>query len=111
MRFLPTVYDWTIRHRIRRLYGELRLVDDQLKSAGADGINGITAALEHLEEQANGLKVPVAYANQLYDLRQHIGVVRAGLNRQADKAATALLSGRNSPEGASAKSGTPVTAE
>jgi TRAP transporter TAXI family solute receptor len=111
MRFLPTVYDWTVRHRIRRLYGELRLLDDELKTAGGrDGVGRITAALERLEEQANGLRVPVAYANQLYDLRQHIGVVRGGLIRQSDKAAEAILSGRRGPEGAPAKSGTPVTA-
>jgi TRAP-type uncharacterized transport system substrate-binding protein len=112
MRFLPTLYDWTIRHRIRRLYGELRVLDDQLKTvSGRDAISRITTALEHLEEQANALKVPVAYANQLYDLRQHIGVVHADLKRQADKAAEAILSGRRSPDAAPAKSGTPVTAK
>jgi TRAP-type uncharacterized transport system substrate-binding protein len=106
MRFLPTVYDWTIRHRIRRLYGELRLLDDQLKAAaGTDDVSRVNAALEHLEEQANGLKVPVAYANQLYDLRQHIGVVRTGLNRQADKTAVAPVSGRHDAERATAKPG------
>ena len=75
---------FTIRHRIRRLYGELRLLDDQLKTAtDMEGVSRVTAALEHLEAQANDLKVPVAYANQLYDLRQHIGVVRADLDRRA----------------------------
>jgi TRAP-type uncharacterized transport system substrate-binding protein len=111
MRLLPTVYDWTIRHRIRRLYGELRLLDDQLKTAGGrDGASRIAAELERLADQANSLKVPVAYANQLYDLRQHIGVVHADLKRQADKTAEALLAGRRGPEAAPAKSGTPVTA-
>jgi TRAP-type uncharacterized transport system substrate-binding protein len=85
MRALPKLYDWTIRHRIRRLYGELRLLDEQHKAAGSNGSVGwITAALERLEEHANALKVPVAYANQLYDLRQHIGVVRSSLNRRTE---------------------------
>jgi TRAP transporter TAXI family solute receptor len=58
MRFLPRVYDWAIRHRIRRLYGELRLLDERLKAVdGKDGLGAITAALERLEENANGLKV------------------------------------------------------
>jgi TRAP-type uncharacterized transport system substrate-binding protein len=85
MRSLPKLYDWTIRHRIRRLYGELRLLDEQLRTVfGRDGVSRIAAALEHLEEQANGLKVPVAYANQLYDLRQHIDVVHARLSRHTE---------------------------
>jgi TRAP transporter TAXI family solute receptor len=88
MRALPKVYDWTIRHRIRRLYGELRLLDEQHKSAGGkDNVGRITAALERLEEQANGLKVPVAYANQLYDLRHHIGIVRGSLNGRTERPA------------------------
>jgi TRAP transporter TAXI family solute receptor len=90
MRLLPKLYDWTIRHRIRRLYSELRILDDQRRAAGGkDAIGRIAAALERLEEQANGLKVPVAYANQLYDLRQHIGVVRTSLNRRAEEEAAA----------------------
>jgi TRAP transporter TAXI family solute receptor len=82
MRLLPKLYDWTIRQRIRRLYATLRHVDDRLKTAGRDDIGHVTAEIEHLEDQANALKVPIAYANQLYDLRQHIGVVRASLNRR-----------------------------
>jgi TRAP-type uncharacterized transport system substrate-binding protein len=103
MRALPKVYDWTIRHRIRRLYGELRLLDERLKAAGGkDSTGAITAAIEHLEEQANSLKVPVAYANQLYDLRQHIGVVQASLNRRT--------AGGGSLEGAKARTGSTVAA-
>jgi TRAP transporter TAXI family solute receptor len=112
MRFLPTVYDWTVRHRIRRLYGELRLLDEQLKAGRSrEVIARISTALEHLEEQAYALKVPIAYANQLYDLRQHIGVVRATLDRQTEKAAEALKASPRSPETAPAKSGAPVTAK
>jgi TRAP-type uncharacterized transport system substrate-binding protein len=85
MRALPKLYDWTIRHRIRRLYGELRHVDEQLRTVrGREGVSRIAVALEHLEEQANSLKVPIAYANQLYDLRQHIGVVHERLNRRTE---------------------------
>jgi TRAP transporter TAXI family solute receptor len=109
MRSLPKVYDWTIRQRIRRLYAGLRHVDDRLKIAGGkDDIGRITTDLEHLEDQANALKVPVAYANQLYDLRQHIGVVRASLNRHIAEASL----GSGSLDSAKAKSGvTTVAAE
>jgi TRAP-type uncharacterized transport system substrate-binding protein len=111
MRSLPKVYDWTIRHRIRRLYAQLRLLDERLerlKTVGdKDDVSEIAAALEGLEDIANGLKVPVAYANQLYDLRQHIGVVRASLNRHTTEA----FSGSGRPDGVKAKSGSTVAAE
>ncbi len=105
MRFLPTVYDWTIKLRIRRLYGELRLLDEQLKTVGSkDGVSEVAAALERLEEHANGLKVPVAYANLLYDLRQHIGVVRASLNRRIHGEPGGTVSAPRTGDGAKAKS-------
>jgi hypothetical protein len=105
MRLLPKVYDWTIRHRIRRLYGELRHLDDQLKAVGGkDGVSAVIAALERLEEHANGLKVPVAYANQLYDLRQHIGVVRASLTRRVDGATEGAALTPRTGDGAKTKS-------
>jgi hypothetical protein len=44
------------------------------------------ARLDHLEEQANHLRMPVAYVSMLYSLRDHIGLVREGLKRPADKA-------------------------
>jgi TRAP-type uncharacterized transport system substrate-binding protein len=85
MRSLPKLYDWTIRQRIRRLYGNLRHLDEERKIArGGDDLNRIAASLEHLEETANGIKVPVAYANELYHLRNHIDLVRARLHQQAE---------------------------
>lgn len=105
MRFLPTLYDWTIRQRIRRLYGELRVLDEQSTAArDKQNIDRITAALEYLEEQANGLRVPVAYASQLYDLRQHIGVVRATVHRRVNRTAEGAASEPRSPNEEKAKS-------
>jgi len=43
--------------------------------------------LDHLEQQANHLRMPVAYASTLYMLRNHIDLVREGLKKHADKVA------------------------
>ena len=43
--------------------------------------------LDRLEEQANHLRVPVAYASQLYMLRNHIDLVREGLRKHTEKPA------------------------
>jgi len=88
MRYLPVLYDWTMRRKISRLYGELRLLEEELEAPGGKNVAGkIAVELEQLEQQANRLRVPVAYASMLYMLRHHIDLVRTGLKRQDDKQA------------------------
>ncbi len=82
MRFLPVLYDWTMRHKISRLYGELRFLEDELEAfGGKNAACKIAAQLDQLEHHANRLKVPVAYASMLYMLRHHIDLVRTRLKR------------------------------
>src|SRR5499427_895472 len=86
MRFLPTLYDWTMRRKISRLYGELRFLEDKLETLeGEDGAGKMTAQLDRLEQQASRLRMPVTYASMLYILRNHINLVRAGLKKYGDK--------------------------
>jgi hypothetical protein len=87
IRFLPPLYDWVMRSKILRMYGELRLLEDEMTSArgGRLDMRDMRSRLDRLEEQANHLKMPVAYASMLYMLRNHIDLVREGLNKHADK--------------------------
>jgi TRAP transporter TAXI family solute receptor len=86
MRFLPVLYDWTMRRKILRLYGELRFLEEELEALGGKNAAGkMVVRLEQLEQQANRLRVPVAYASMLYMLRHHIDLVRTGLKRHADE--------------------------
>ena len=89
MRFLPRLYDWMMRSKVLRLYGELRFLEDELTSTRGTvcGTGEMVARLDRLEERANHLKVPVAYASMLYELRNHIELVREGLKTHADKVA------------------------
>jgi TRAP-type uncharacterized transport system substrate-binding protein len=82
-RFLPRLYDWLMRSKVLRMYGELRLLEDEMANTRASGhdTHEMTARLDRLEEQASYLKVPVAYASMLYMLRNHIDLVRAGLKK------------------------------
>jgi len=87
MRFLPSLYDWMMRSKVLRMYGELRLLEDEVtiaRNAGRD-TREMIARLDRLEEQANHLRMPVAYASMLYMLRHHIDLVREGLKKPADK--------------------------
>jgi TRAP-type uncharacterized transport system substrate-binding protein len=81
MRFLPLLYDWLMRSKIMRIYGELRFLEDQIVNARrADrDIGPIVAQIDQLEQRANVLKIPAAYASMLYMLRNHIDQVRERL--------------------------------
>jgi len=88
MRFLPSLYDWAMRSKVLRMYGELRLLEDELTNTRDAERNAreMVARLDRLEEQANHLRVPVAYASMLYMLRNHIDLVRDGLRKHAEGA-------------------------
>jgi TRAP-type uncharacterized transport system substrate-binding protein len=88
-RFLPRLYDWVMRSKVLRMYGELRFLEDEMTRVGNAGgdTREMIAQLDRLEEQANHLRVPVAYASMLYMLRHHIDLVRQGLRKPAEKVA------------------------
>jgi hypothetical protein len=67
MRFLPRLYDWVMRSKVLRMYGELQLLEDEMRSAPSAELDmrGMRARLDRLEQQANHLKMPVAYASML----------------------------------------------
>ena len=84
MRTLPPLYDWLMKSKILRLYGELRYLEDEMADARRTGrdMSGMIEQLDRLEAQANLLRIPVAYASMLYMLRNHIDLVRERLKKQ-----------------------------
>ncbi len=101
--FLPRIYDWAMRSRVLRMYSELRLLEDVTASAehNRGDTREMVTQLGRLEEQANHLRVPVAYANMVYDLRTHIDLVRAALNKQCSP--SGLFDAAASNSGANAR--------
>jgi TRAP-type uncharacterized transport system substrate-binding protein len=87
MRFLPRLYDWAMRSKVLRMYGELRLLEDEMTNARGAGrdTREMVARLDRLDEQANHLRMPIAYASMLYMLRNHIDLVREGLKKYAGR--------------------------
>src|SRR5215831_9258237 len=81
----PTLYGWNMRRRIFRLYGELKFIEVELEARGGGGraSEELRARLQRLEERANHLFVPFAYAPFLYQLRNHIGLVRSRFDQTA----------------------------
>jgi hypothetical protein len=92
-RFLPRLYDWVMRSKVLRMYGELRFLEDEMTRVGNAGgeTREMIAQLDRLEEQANHLRVPVAYVSMLYMLRHHIDLVRQGLRKPAERVAEGVV--------------------
>lgn len=77
MRILPSLYGWQVRRRIYRWYGELKYLEHDLEqNREPEQIPDYLARLDRIEQRVSKLKVPLAFSNQLYTLRQHIGFVR-----------------------------------
>jgi TRAP transporter TAXI family solute receptor len=80
LRFLPAIYGWMMRRKISRLYGELRFLEDELETRPEQkDSSSIIQRLDHLERQANQLRIPAGYASLVYVLRHHIDLVRQRL--------------------------------
>jgi hypothetical protein len=81
--FLPRLYDWAMRSKVLRMYGELRFLEDEIADARRTkcDTSEMIARLDRLEEQANRVKLPVGYASMLYSLRDHIDLVREKMRR------------------------------
>jgi hypothetical protein len=80
MRVLPPIYRWQVRSRIYRWYRAVR--DAEIEASMDQGTAAIEAALAKLEEvehDVRELPVPLAYNDELYQLRQHIQLVRERL--------------------------------
>jgi hypothetical protein len=78
-RIAPAVYNWLIKSRIYKLYGELRFLELQLRNAGQDELPGLRKELDAIDNKVNNMRLPVAFSSHLYELRSHIGLVRARL--------------------------------
>ncbi len=83
LRLAPAIYGWSMRHRIFRLYGELKVIDVEFETRGSAAVSDLAARLERLEERADRMRVPNAFAHLLYHLRNHISLVRTRLQQPA----------------------------
>jgi len=73
---LPALYRWRIRSRIYRWYGALMAIErEMLGSPTPENREAIRIRLEDIERAVNQLKLPLAYADQLYVLRDHVAMV------------------------------------
>ena len=81
-RLVPPLYRFRVRSRIFRWYRNLRLIEAELEE-GERPRDELVSSLHKLEARVSSIRVPLAYADELYSLRQHIDLVRQRLNHAA----------------------------
>jgi len=79
-RIVPPLYEFRVRSRIFRWYGQLRDIENRIDSAGDP--DALREDLNDLEHRAEKISVPLSYANELYALRSNIQLVRKKLQRR-----------------------------
>ncbi len=79
-RVVPPIYEFRVRSRIFRWYGQLRRIEDEM-IAGGD-LAALERRVDELDARVERIPVPLSYADELYALRSHIQMVRGKLARE-----------------------------
>ena len=79
-RVIPALYRWRIRRRILHWYGELkRLERDIYAKSGREYLAEHSADIERIDAAVANIRVPLAFSDQLYNLRSHLDIIRLRL--------------------------------
>lgn len=88
VRIVPPLYAWSVRRRIYRWYGELMFIENEMRRTLTHGEKrDFRERLEWINREVNELQAPVAFANQVYALRQHVDFVRGQLENVRSRGA------------------------
>jgi TRAP transporter TAXI family solute receptor len=76
LKLVPALYSWRVRSRIYRWYGALiSLERSMLAHTSPEERAQLFKQLDDIEAEVNKMKMPLAYAEQFYVLRDHIKFV------------------------------------
>ncbi|MEJ8840680.1 TAXI family TRAP transporter solute-binding subunit [Ramlibacter sp. AN1133] len=74
-RIVPPLYQFRIRSRVFRWYGQLRDIENRLHAEPRNAVE-VVRELDALDDRVGRITVPLSYADELYALRNNIDVVR-----------------------------------
>ena len=74
-RVVPPLYQFRIRSRVFRWYGQLRDIESRLYAQPQAGAE-VARELDALDQRVGRISVPLSYADELYALRNNIDQVR-----------------------------------
>jgi TRAP transporter TAXI family solute receptor len=81
-KLVPPVYRWRVRSRIYRWYRDVQAID--LETSGQrvpEQLRSLLDRLDDIEKEVDKISPPLAYTDQLYNLRSHINLVREKIGR------------------------------
>jgi TRAP transporter TAXI family solute receptor len=79
MKIMPPIYTWRMRSKIYRWYQALEQIDLANSRENPD-LDDLRKQLETIDQEVIHVQVPLSFASQLYDLRQHIELVKRRLS-------------------------------
>ena len=74
-RIVPPLYQFRIRSRVFRWYGQLREIENRLHAQPQEAAE-VARELDVLDQKVGRISVPLSYADELYALRNNIDAVR-----------------------------------
>lgn len=79
-RIVPPLYEFRVRSRIFRWYGQLRNIES--RAGQAQDTSPLLEELNQMESRAEKIVVPLSYTDELYALRNNIQLVRQKLQQR-----------------------------
>ena len=75
--YVPMLYRWSVRRRFLYWYGRLQALDVSIDSnASGKHLTEVQIELQRIDEAVSRIHFPLAFSDQVYNLRSHIEIVR-----------------------------------
>jgi TRAP-type uncharacterized transport system substrate-binding protein len=86
VKILPAIYRWRFRQRLLHWYARLKDVEErvaELARTQPEETAELHAELDDIDQSVSRLPVPIQFAEQFYNMRTHLDLVRQRLNAKA----------------------------
>lgn len=80
---MPPLYRWRVRSRIYQHYRDLSTIDQQIfQDSSEETLRASLESLRSIENEVRHIHVPLSYSEELYELRTHLALVRAQIEKE-----------------------------
>ncbi|WP_310494662.1 TAXI family TRAP transporter solute-binding subunit [Dechloromonas sp.] len=87
LKVAPALYNWRVRSKVFRIYGELKFLEDDLKlHFNPAKLADYRSRLDALDDEASALHIPLGFTDLAYTLREHVNLVRHILDKKESQA-------------------------